>query len=565
MQSSGLLHHLRQRPVGRLAAKIFRLWRTTGLAGLRWRWRLLRAQTQGYARWLREQGAHTAAERTALVAEIATLRPAPLISVIMPVCDPPEPWLHRAIESVRAQLYPHWQLCIADDASRAPHVRRLLESAAAEDRRIRVSFRAARGHICAATRTALDLAEGGFVTFLDHDDELELLALARIAVEIWRHPAADMLYGDEDLIGTDGRRSDPYFKPDWNPELLRAQNYICHSVVYRADLLRTLDAFRPEVQGSQDWDLALRAGERAACIRHIPHILYHWRTVPGSTAHADTAKAYAPEAGRRAVQSHLDRCGGQATAALLPFGHLSVQHALPVPAPRVSLIVTTPEACEPLLERTGYPETEVLPVAGKGAELLLQINRVAAQARGDLLCLVDGRCRPRDADWLATLAAEAARSGIGAVGARLLDEDGRILHAGYLLDPEAIVLSPYRGAPAAFPGIRNRALLQQHVSAVSGACLVVKRGAFERAGGSDPASGSFFAVDLCLRLLDIGLRNVWTPHATLVLPTPDTTAPETSALRYMQTRWRERLAHDPAGNPCIALVHGLPVPGTMPP
>ena len=565
MQFSGLLHHLRQRPAGRLAAKVFRLWRTTGLAGLRWRWRLLRAQTQGYARWLREQAIRTAAEHPARVAEIATLQPAPLISVIMPVCDPPEPWLHRAIESVRAQLYPHWQLCIADDASRAPHVRRLLESAAAEDRRIRLSFRAARGHICAATRTALDLAEGGFVTFLDHDDELEPLALARIAAEIGRHPAADMLYGDEDLIGTDGRRSDPYFKPDWNPELLRAQNYICHSAVYRADLLHALDAFRPEVQGSQDWDLALRAGERAACIRHIPHILYHWRTVPGSTAHADTAKPYTLEAGRRAVQGHLDRCGERARVELLPFGHLSVRHILPVPTPTVSLIVTTPEACEPLLKVTDYAGLEVLPVTGSGAELPRQINRVAARARGDLLCLVDGRCRARDAGWLATLVAEATRPGTGAVGARLLDARGRILHAGYLLDPEAIILHPYRGAPAAFPGVRNRALLQQNVSAVSGACLVVKQAAFGQAGGLDPESGCFFAVDFCLRLLDSGLRNVWTPQATLVLPAPDATAPDALSLRYMQTRWRERLAHDPAGSPCIALVHGLPVPGTMPP
>ena len=240
---------------------------------------------------------------------------------------------------MRDQLYPHWQLCIVDDASTLPHVRPLLKAAAAADPRIRLVLRDSRGHICVATRTALTLAEGEFVTFLDHDDELAPLALAHVAVEIARHPEADLLYSDEDLIGTDSRRYDPYFKPDWNRELLRAQNYLCHLSVYRADLLRELDAFRPEVQGSQDWDLALRASERARCIRHLPHVLYHWRTVPGSTARADTAKHYSQEAGRRAVEDHLVRCREQAEVELLPFGHLHVRHPLPNPRPRISLII----------------------------------------------------------------------------------------------------------------------------------------------------------------------------------------------------------------------------------
>lgn len=562
MPALDLIRYLRQRPPGRLAAKAYRILREAGLAGLSWRLRLLRAQTQGYARWLQAREAHAAAEGAALDAQIAALPAPPLISVVMPVCDAPEPWLRRAIDSVRAQRYPLWQLCIADDASTAPHVRPLLEAAAAADSRIRLVFRESRGHICAATRSALALAEGGFVAFLDHDDELEPLALARVAAEIGRHPEADLLYGDEDLVGTDGRRYDPYFKPDWNPELLRAQNYVCHLAVYRAALLSGLDAFRPEVQGSQDWDLALRAAERAKGIRHIPHILYHWRSVPGSTAHSDTAKAYALEAGRRAVQDHLDRCGEAATAELLPFGHLRVRRTLPAPAPRVSLIVAAPVLQLKALHDARCPEAEVL-VADHDDALPLRLNRAAAGAHGDILCFVDGRCRATGAGWLETLVAEALQAGVGAVGARLLDARGRIRHAGYLLDAQAIVLHPWRGAPAAFAGIRNRALLQQNVSAVSAGGLAVSRAAFEQAGGFDAAAGSFFDVDFCLRLLDAGLRNVWTPHATLVLAAPPEAEADAEAQERMRDRWGERLARDPAGNPNLVLDRGLAVAGTM--
>lgn len=564
MPAFDLFRYLRQRPPGRLAAKAWRIWRRAGLAGLHWRLRLLCAQTRGYARWLRAQEANAAAEGAALDVEIAALPAPPLISVVMPVCDAPERWLRRAIDSVRAQRYPHWQLCIADDASAAPHVRPLLQAAAAADARIRLAFRESRGHICAATRSALALAEGEFIAFLDHDDELEPLALARIAAEIGRHPEADLLYGDEDLIGTDGRRYEPYFKPDWNPELLRAQNYVCHLSVVRADLLRGLDAFRPEVQGSQDWDLALRASEQAKCIRHVPHILYHWRSMPGSFAHSDAAKDYALEAGRHAVEAHLARCGESAAVELLPFGHLRVHHALPVPAPRVSLIVASPAGHEALIRQTRYPDLEVM-IAVDGGTLPQRLNRAAANARGDILCFVAAPSETTDAGWLATLAAEAARPGVGAVGARLLDTGGRIRHAGYLLDANIVVLHPYRGAPAAFAGIRNRALLQQNVSAVSAAGLAVRRASFAQAGGFNAASGVFYDVDFCLRLGECGLRNVWMPHATLILAAPHDAKPDSAAIQYMQALWCDRLAHDPAGNPNLELVRGLPVPGKMRP
>ena len=339
-----------------------------------------------------------------------------------------------------------------------------------------------------------------------------------MAAEIDRHPEADLLYSDEDLIGTDGQRYDPYFKPEWNPELLRAQNYLCHLSVYRAELLRRLDAFRPEVQGSQDWDLALRASERARCILHLPHVLYHWRSIPGSTARSDTAKSYALEAGRRAVQAHLARCGEAAETELLAFGHLRVRHALQQPPPRISLIVSADSVISVarhlgcLMRLTHYPDMEVLVATTKpggqaalprGTRVILVergknasqiLNRAAGEASGDILCFIDGACGASDSRWLETLASLAARPGIGAVGARLILADGSVWHAGYLLDSEAVALHPYRGAPACFAGLRNRALLQQNVSALSAACLAVKKVLFDQVAGFDAASGCFHDV-----------------------------------------------------------------------
>jgi O-antigen biosynthesis protein len=580
-----LLQYLRQRPFALLTSKIWCLWRETGFTGMRWRFRLLRSQTRGYRQWLEIQETREASERDTLAAELAAVRTPPLISIVMPVCDVSERWLRCAIDSVRDQLYPHWQLCIVDDASTLPHVRPLLEAATAADPRIRLVLRESRGHICLATRAALSLAEGEFVSFLDHDDELAPLALAHVAVEIARNPEADLLYTDEDLIGTDGRRYDPYFKPDWNPELLRAQNYLCHLSVYRAELLRELDAFRPEVQGSQDWDLALRASERARCIRHLPYVLYHWRTVPGSTARADTAKHYSLEAGRHAVQDHLARCCEQAEVDLLPFGHLHVRHALPEPMPRISLIITEPpngsvaDSLIALLQNATYPDIELLVATSRtchegtlpsGTRIISAehdgvvelLNRAVSVASGDILCFVNGACQAQDADWLPALAAEAARTGIGAVGARLLLADGSVWHAGYLLDPCAVVLHPYRGAPAGFPGLRNRAILQQEMSCVSADCFAIKRTVFIEVGGFDTASGPYYDVDFCLRLMDAGFRNVWTPRVSLVLHERPEREADTGALRLMQSRWGERLAHDPAGNFNLVLAYGLPTPRT---
>lgn len=591
MAASDLWHFLRQRPLLLLASKGLRTIRRTGIAGLRWRLRMLWNQTHTYKKWIRDCEQPNILDRASLAAEIAGMEHAPLISIVMPVCNVPAKWLQRAINSVLDQHYPYWELCIADDASTAPHVRPLLEAAAQGDPRIQLVFRESRGHICLATHSALSLAEGEFITFLDHDDELSPLALYYVAREINRYPDTDLLYSDEDMIGTDGRRYDPYFKPDWNLELLRAQNYICHMSVYRAALLRGIDAFPPQSQGSQDWDLTLRITERTNAIRHIPHILYHWRTIPGSTARSDRAKEYALHAGRTVVVDHLARCAENAEVELLPFGHLAISHRLPNPVPRLSLVITNQSAgcvsrhLNALLRHTCYPDLEVVIADSCHDDIGAQqqdicvirrkddethaglLNRAALAASGNILCFLDGSSEARNNDWLAILCAQASRQEVGAVGALQVLPDDSIWHASYLLDPETIVKHPYRGAPIGFTGIRNRAILQQQVSAVSSGCLAIKKSLFEQFGGFHEASGDYLGVDLCLRILAAGYHNIWTPYASLTLHMPNANEAEKqnklsaeTALRYMQTCWQEWLAHDPSGNPNQVVDKGLPAP-----
>ena len=260
----------------------------------------------------------------------------------MPTYNSPEKWLRRAIESVRRQLYVNWELCIADDASREPHVRQILEEFRTTDSRIKIIFRKDNGHISAASNTAIEMATGEFIALLDHDDQLSEHALYMVAAELNDYRDADLIYSDEDKIDEEGRRYEPYFKPDWNPALFLAQNFLCHLVVYRTRIVKSLAGFREGYEGSQDWDLAMRVSECIpdSHIRHIPYVLYHWRAIPGSTAFATDQKEYVSEAQRRTLESHFSRI--DRSAAILPASgaHWRVKYPLPA-TPLVTLIIPT--------------------------------------------------------------------------------------------------------------------------------------------------------------------------------------------------------------------------------
>jgi GT2 family glycosyltransferase len=478
-----------------------------------------------YGAWLARHGAP---DRAAWAARLAELPEAPGISVVMPVHETRPDWLEAAIASVRAQIHGQWELLITDDASASPDVAAILARAAAADPRIDVARLAARSGISAASNHALARAGYDYVAFLDHDDLLAPHALACMACELAAHPDTDLVFSDEDQL-EGGRRLRPYFKPGWNPDLLLAQNLVCHLAVYRRALVARLGGLRPDFDGSQDFDLALRAAAQTGRIRHVPEVLYHWRQSPGSFSAASAAACR--DAARRAI-----------AAALAPGDAVAEDPALPWPvvrfgledAPRLSVIGAAPPAA-------AYPPALIEHVARPEA------------ATGEVLLFLAPGLAPLGADWLEALVAPLRRPGLGAAGARL-EWRSRLVHAGYVLDPEAVAQSPAPRADEADPGYRGQFRLARTVSAVSGDCLAVRRDAFLAAGGFARDAGDFAAVDLCLKLAARGLRTVWVPRAALRHAARP--RPMRAGAAWMKARWGAALAADPYQNPHLRLARG---------
>lgn len=558
-----------------------------------------RRYARSYELWVARYDTFTDAGLSALRERGQTLAASgPLVSILLPVFETPEPWLRRCLESVVAQAYPRWELCIADDASRQPHVRKVIEEFAKRDRRIRAVYRTENGHISAASNTALAMAGGEYVGLLDHDDELRPHAVLEMAEAIIADRRRRVLYSDEDKIDAMNRRFDPYFKPDWNPDLLLSQNYLCHFTVVETGLARGVGGFREGYEGSQDHDLVLRCtrGLADTAIHHVAKILYHWRAIPGSTALQRSAKDYASSAGARAVADHVRAIGFDASVENLAHGHYRVRWTLPWMPPKVSLIIPTRDqvrllrtCVESVLASTTYPDFECIVVDNQSTddealEYLAEIsgrarvrvlrheepfnysrinNWAVAQCDGELVCLLNNDVEVIDPDWLDELAGQALRPGIGAVGAMLYYPDGTIQHAGAVLGLGGVANHIYAGQPPGFPGHGSRALVAQNLSAVTGACLMVSREAYERVGGLDERlQVAFNDVDFCLRLREAGYHNVWTPFARLYhhesasRGADDTPAKQQRFLgevAWMQQRWGHLLLRDPAYNRNLSL------------
>ena len=564
-----------------------------------YRRRLLPEDIGDYATWAARFDTLTAERMEELRARAARLgEDAPLISILVPTYQTPERWLRRCIESVLGQAYPHWQLCIADDASPDARVMEVLREYAALDSRIEVTRREANGHIAEASNTALAMARGSHIGLLDHDDELRPHALLEMAEAIVADPDLGLLYSDEDKLDEDGRRFDPYFKPDWNPELLLSQNYVCHFTVIRADLVREAGGFRAGFEGSQDHDLFLRCTGRlpASRIHHVPRVLYHWRAIEGSTALARNAKDYAADAGERAVADHLHHRHPGARAESLSHGHYRVRWPLPEPSPKASLIIPTRDMVELLrtcvdsiLERTRYPAYEVVVVDNQSSDpaALDYMARIAGdprvrvlrydapfnysainnwavrQSNGTVVGLVNNDIEVISPDWLEEMVSQALRPDVGAVGAMLYYPNDTIQHAGVVLGVHGVAAHMYAGMPRGYPGHGGRARVAQQLSAVTGACLLVRREAFDRVGGLDDSlQVAFNDIDFCLRLREAGYRNIWTPFAELYHHESASRGSEdteekkrrfATEVELMQRRWGAQLRCDPAYNLNLSL------------
>ena len=553
-----------------------------------------------YLAWIAQNDRFDNAARGRLAARTHALGQPPIISILVPTWETAEPWLRAAIESVRGQAYPHWQLCIADDASAAPHVRAILEEYARSDPRIVFCVRPERGHISAATNSALELARGDWITFLDHDDELHPAALACLALEIAAHPDAELIYTDEDKIDIEGRRSTPYFKPDWNPELIIGQNFVCHLAAYPAERLRALGGMRIGFEGCQDWDLVLRAtgARNDARVRHIPRVLYHWRMLPGSTALDHGAKEYVIAAGERTLREHFERIDLPKTLlAVNESGHWRASYPLPDPPPLISILIPTRnqrghlERCvESVRTKTTYPNFEIIVVDNQSddpatLELLALWERESTvrvlrydapfnyaalhnfavpKCSGELICMLNNDTEVISPRWLHEMAGHAIRPTTGAVGAMLLYPDGTIQHAGIFVGVGGVADHPFKREPRECRGQMSRLHVTQNLSAVTGACLLVRKALYVEAGGLDERNlaVAYNDVDFCLRLLEIGYRNVWTPLAVLYHheslsrgyeDTPQKLARLRGEFDYMRARWSAQLDHDPAYNPNLTL------------
>ncbi|MCA1625074.1 MAG: glycosyltransferase [Acidobacteria bacterium] len=318
----------------RKTRRAIEIWKMRGWLGVKEHTKQLyrkRREEKVYLKWIRKFDTLTDGDREQIRQKIRGFKLKPLISVVMPIYNIEEKWLRLCIESVIKQLYGNWELCIADDHSPSPHVRKVLEEYAAKDKRIKVIFRAENGHISAASNSALELATGEFVALLDHDDELAEHALFYVAEEINRFPETEMIYSDEDMIGENGRRYEPKFKPDWSRDLFYSLNLITHLSVYRTEVLQRIGGFRAGLEGSQDYDLALRVIEQIPenHIRHIPKILYHWRAIRGSVAYSSEEKPYAHERAREAIRQHLERSEKKAIVRQTVYNLHRVQYELP--------------------------------------------------------------------------------------------------------------------------------------------------------------------------------------------------------------------------------------------
>ncbi len=554
-----------------------------------------------YAEWVKQFDTPDEAGRVTLRRRLRSLRRQPLISVLLPVFNPEIAYLEAAIDSVRRQQYHNWELCIADDASTNPEVRPLLEEATRQEARIRVTFRETNGNISACSNSALALATGEWCALLDHDDAFADDALSWIALEIDGYPESGLVYSDEDKIDGHGVRSEPFFKTDFDPELFLAQNYINHLGVYRTSLLREIGGFREGYEGSQDYDLALRCIERLKVeqVRHIPRILYHWRMAAGSLAAVADAKPYAREAARRAIASHLERCeiAGRVEACPENAESHRVIYKTPDPLPLVSVIIPMRdkmqllETClRSLREKTDYgaleivivdngsvePETQtalrklaaesdVRVLRDEGEFNFSRLNNLAArEARGELLAFVNNDIEATDPGWLREMVSHAVRPAVGAVGARLWYPDDTLQHGGVVLGLGGVGGHAHLRIPRGHPGYFNRAWLQHSCSAVTAACLVMRRQIFEELRGFDEVNLaiSFNDIDFCLRLRARGLQIIWTPYANLVHHESAsrghdaTRAQQAQFIReaaWMQERWGRELWRDPFYNPNLTL------------
>lgn len=517
----------------------------------------------------------------------------PLISIVVPVYNTPADFLKEAIDSVRAQIYPHWELCIADDASTQPHIRLTLEEYTQLDDRIKVIYREQNGHISNNSNSALTLATGEFIALLDHDDLLTPEALFQAVLVLNQDPDLDLIYSDEDKIDEQGYLLSPYFKPDWCPDSLLSRMYICHLSLYRHTLIKQIGGFRVGYEGAQDYDLALRFTERTDRIHHIPRILYHWRMHPQSTAKTRSSKSYVNEAGYKALVDALER--RQEPGRVLPTqgGHWIVRYDLKRSG-KVTVVIPTRDlgsvldtCLKSIFTKTSYENFEVLVIDNGSKEKETQIvfeswlkqepdrfrcltldipfnfsrinNYAVDNSEGEYILLLNNDTEVIESDWMTAMVEQAQRPSIGAVGAMLLFPDNTIQHAGIVLGIGGFAGHSHKYMSADTAGYYFQPQTINNYSAVTGACLMCRRETFLEVGGLDERfTVALNDVDFCLKLQASGYRNLSLPHVRLYHYesksrgyeiTPEKAQRLAKETDLLKEKWGDLLQKDPCYSP----------------
>ena len=578
-----------RRQLVRAAIRRLREWGVRGTIAYARGRRRLDDQAAAYGRWV---SLHRLDDRALedLRAEVEAFSYRPLISVITPVHDTAPDVLTACLESVRAQAYRNWEHCIADDGSTLPGTESVLRRYA-NDPRVRLVKLERTQHVSAASNAALSLATGEYVALLDHDDELAPETLAEVVRYLNAHPDADVIYSDEDKVDETGARCDPYFKPDWSPELFLSYMYTCHLMVVRRQLVEDIGEFRRGFEGAQDYDLLLRLMEKTGRIHHIPRILYHWRKGPASTASSGVTKPWALEAGRRALEDYARRAGLSAEVLSGPRPGMYRLRRSIRGEPHASIVIPTTgrphgrrgdllARCLRSLEKTAWRKLEVIvatdgelsEAAREALERLphslvycapratfnfsRKVNEAVRQARGEHVVLFNDDLEVVSPDWLTAMLEYSQVQEVGAVGAKLVYPDGRLQHVGMLIGVCGLAAHAFHRYPGGSAGYAGSALVARNCSAVTAACLMTRRAVFDELGGLDEAFPvDYNDVDFCLRLRAAGYRIVFTPCAELIhheSASFGNRIQSAAELARMSRRWGAVLEHDPYYNPNLS-------------
>lgn len=549
-----------------------------------------------YYEWIDRYDTLYAGEDAQISQFVSELKIKPKFSIVVPVYNTPRHILAEMVSSVKNQIYQDWELCLADDASPQPHVRECLENLSVEDGRIKVALREENGGISAATNSALELAGGDYIVFLDHDDVLSAHALATMAGYINRHPDSDIFYSDEDKLDQNGRRYGHFFKPDWNPERLYGQNYLNHLTVIRASMVRSLGGLRYGAEGSQDYDLVLRAvSATKEPVIHVPHILYHWRIYGNAGTFSSTQLERATASARKVLAEHFEAAGQAVTVATAANNYHRVIRNDPARWPKVSVIIPTRDRANLLkicidgFRRTDYPDVEIILVdngsietetltfleeARRSGIVVVDCpgpfnysrinNRAAARAAGDILLLLNNDTEIIDPAWLKEMVRCLLQPDVAVVGAKLLYPDRTIQHAGVVLGIGGVAGHIYVSEREKAAGYAGALGIARDVSCVTAACMAIRKSVFDELGGFNEADlqVAFNDVDLCIRIRQAGYRIIFSPFAVLTHHESKSRGLALSGedlkrfqgeIEYMQKQWGGILERDPFHHPSLSL------------